>query len=220
MLLISILFFVLTTASLVARDLMRGKVQSLMGDPSAYAYGRMTPDPRKHIDSMGWIVMALSCLQGLPLGWTVELPFNDRRFRNPKGAEWFLAFWGVFPHLILAGLFAAAARVLPGSQNALVPGALSGQTSFGLDTLASYASMTNLYLALFALLPLYPLEGLRVLKLLLAPRSYYSYSDAVRTYAPHIYVLGLGVLPFLGLDVFGQILTPGARWLLALMMGS
>ena len=67
------------------------------GDPTAKIYGRMTLNPLKHLDPVGFILFAL-----VGFGWAKPVPINANNFRNYKSGMFTTAIAGVCINLIIA----------------------------------------------------------------------------------------------------------------------
>ena len=156
-----------------------------MGDDTAKRMGRLTLNPLKHVDLVGLIMMAL-----VHFGWAKPVPINMRRFRNPKAGMALTALAGPVSNVLLA-LVALLLR-------SVVILVAMGTAHYG--TLISYLILFFEYmavlsagLAVFNLFPIPPLDGSRVLQVLLPNRIYY------KLYQYEAYFqIGLIVLLFLG----------------------
>ena len=73
------MFAVAILLSLILHECAHGYVALKCGDPTAKYMGRLTLDPRKHLDPMGTVFMVL-----LGFGWAKPVPVNPRNYRNPK----------------------------------------------------------------------------------------------------------------------------------------
>jgi Zn-dependent protease len=96
----------------------------------------------------------------------------------------------------------------------LVPGST-------LPTLALFVYIfitTNLWLMLFNLLPLSPLDGEKVLDYFLPPAAARVLED-IRPYGPMILMVILFVLPMVGIDVIGKVIQPAFTTLTRLLIG-
>lgn len=113
-----------------------------LGDPTPRAYGRLTLNPLAHIDPIGTILLPLiGVISGFPvLGWAKPTPIDPYNFKNPRRDETIVALAGPFSNFILAislSLF---------------------HSSF-----ATYVGNISLFLGIFNLLPIPPLDGSKIL---------------------------------------------------------
>jgi Zn-dependent protease len=134
------------------------------GDPTAKMRGRMTLNPIKHIDPVGFI----SCVL-VGFGWAKPVPINPNNFRNYKKGMITTASAGVIVNYIIAFfafLFFALILnylyypyIMSPERNDILYYLLSFITSF-FYTVFAY-SLTSV---VFNLLPLYPLDGFRIVE--------------------------------------------------------
>lgn len=134
----------------------------LCGDDTAKNLGRMTLNPLKHIDPVGFLMILL-----VGFGWAKPVPVNSRNYRHYKKGEAIVSLAGVTMNLLLAILFSGLFILvihfyMQGSYSWLENGLL-------LD-IVIYGIALNLMLAIFNLLPIYPLDGYHIFELLLARR--------------------------------------------------
>jgi Zn-dependent protease len=127
-----------------------------MGDPTARNLGRMTINPLKHLDPVGFIMLLFA-----HFGWAKPVPVNSRNFRNYKLGETVVSLSGVAMNLLLAFIFSGVF--------VLIFVAL-GVENDALMIIVYYIIIINLNLMLLNLLPIYPLDGYHVFRLLAAKR--------------------------------------------------
>ncbi len=128
-----------------------------MGDPTPAQQGRLTLNPFVHINWVGWLMFALigfGILGSAPIS-PYRMPQENRRWR------WLAAVAaGPLSNLILAAIFGLVIRLM-------------GQTLFNLpDIFTNFLVQMvylNVLLAVFNLLPLYPIDGWQIVYALLPP---------------------------------------------------
>ena len=76
----------------------------------------------------------------------------------------------------------------------------------------------NLFLMLFNLIPLFPLDGEKVLDYFLPPAGV-RFMESIRPYAPMILLVIVLVLPLVGIDVLGRVIQPAFNFLTHLLIG-
>lgn len=128
-----------------------------LGDPTAKYEGRLTLDPRPHIDPFGAIVLLLSLLTSggrFVVGWAKPVPINYGRLRNPRRDGTIIAASGALANFTLAAIVGLFFRT----------GILPMDTGNILSAICYYLVMINIGLGIFNLLPIPPLDGWKVLQ--------------------------------------------------------
>ena len=93
--------------SLIIHECAHGYVALKCGDPTAKWLGRLTLDPRKHLDPLGTI-----CMVFLRVGWAKPVPVNPRNFRNYKRDYILVSAAGIITNLIVCLLSLIISAVL------------------------------------------------------------------------------------------------------------
>ena len=153
-----ILFF-----SIMIHEVSHGLVALRNGDDTARRAGRLTFDPRAHIDPFGTLFLPLMCYtMHLPmLGWAKPVPVNPARLVGRRWAMLRVALMGPLSNLALSLIAAVLFRVIAG-----VP-AFSPHLQGTILNALIFAVTVNIFLAYFNLLPIHPLDGSKVLSGLL-----------------------------------------------------
>ena len=145
-----IMFTVGILFSLIIHECAHGWVALKCGDPTAKMMGRLTLDPRKHLDPIGTI-----CMLFLRIGWAKPVPINPNNFRNYRRDYILVSLAGIFANLIVF-LLSTVITVL------IYKYAEAQWLSYVFQFFLMLAQM-NLSLAIFNLLPVPPLDGYRFL---------------------------------------------------------
>lgn len=129
-----------------------------LGDPTARLLGRVSLNPIVHIDPIGTVLLPLlAAFSGLPIiGWARPVPVNISRLRQPRRDFVVVAAAGPISNLLQAVIAALIVHVT--MPDGVLPDVLR------------MAVTINVFLALFNLIPVPPLDGGNVLAGLL-PRS-------------------------------------------------
>ncbi len=164
--------------SIILHELAHAKVAEIMGDPTARMYGRMTLNPLSHLDPIGTLLPILLIMSGAPIvfGWAKPVPINPYNFTDYKKGTLFVSAAGIITNLFVAWILATIVRFVP--LNNLIHEALI------------YGIHINIVLAVFNLIPIPPLDGSKILTMLL-PSEYAQYIYQMEPYGFIILVLVL-----------------------------
>lgn len=146
-------------ASLTLHELAHAWVAWRLGDPTAKEQGRLTLNPIVHIDPLGTAMFVLTyLLAGLPFGWARPVPVDPRNFRRPKEGMALVAAAGPATNFVLALACFAAFRHVGAGENILQ---------------ALYIGFAvNVILGIFNLIPVPPLDGSRIVGMLMDNATY------------------------------------------------
>lgn len=196
----AVAFIALLIPSIILHEVAHGAVALRLGDPTAREAGRLTLNPIPHIDPLGSVILPglLALSGGTVFGWAKPVPVIPRYFSNPTEGMAITALAGPLTNLALATL---TGRVLLEMMD-LSGTALRAVLIFGL---------LNAVLAVFNLLPIPPLDGSRLLPLVLSENGRRMYAK-VEPYG----ILILFALVFVWDDGLGRILRRPIGWALDL----
>jgi len=174
-----------------------------MGDPTAYDQGRLTLDPRKHLDILGAIMVL-----AVGFGWAKPVPVNPYRLRNgPKAGMAIVALSGPLSNLAMAFVAAVPLKlglISPMFQSLYIPDPYQIVFTF---------IFLNVVLAIFNALPIAPLDGFSILYGVLP----YPTSESFKRLEPFGPVILL-MLVFLGGGLFSTLVMTPARFIMGLII--
>ncbi len=148
--------FALLIPAIVFHEVAHGYAALALGDNTAKDQGRLSLNPIAHIDPWGTIILPLlmTAMFGAGFGYAKPVPVNPYRFRGDRRVGMFLTgIAGPSANLVMAAVAGIVVRVV-------------GFDSF-VGTAAYLFALVNLVLLFFNLIPLPPLDGSRILPLIL-----------------------------------------------------
>ncbi|NQV93007.1 site-2 protease family protein [Candidatus Kaiserbacteria bacterium] len=212
---VEILFLILILIlSVVIHEVSHGYAANMLGDPTARMAGRLTLNPIKHLDLMGSIIIpGLLVLSGSPFlfGYAKPVPYNPYNLRKyswgQKWGEAVVAAAGPGVNMLIAIIFGLFVR-------------FSSSFSFATPAFIEI-SMTivfiNILLAVINMLPIPPLDGSKVLGVLLPFSLAQSYAR-VRFMLEHNIFLAFGLV-ILFVYLFGGVFAQFIFYLSSLIVG-
>jgi len=159
----AISFIIPAMICITFHEVSHGFVAYKLGDTTAKDEGRLSFNPIRHIEPIGFLMMI-----GLGFGWAKPVPVNMNRFKNPKRGMMLTALAGPVSNILLAFIFLMLTDVLYGPLSAL-------ESGIGKNILSMIGETAHLSIALavFNILPVPPLDGSKVLFSLLSDKAYY-----------------------------------------------
>lgn len=203
--------------AIVLHEISHGYVAYLLGDTTAKDRGRLSLNPIKHIDPFGTILLPLLLLAAshgtAAFGYAKPVPINPYRFKDYRKGMFLTGFAGPVTNLALATVSGLIVRVMLATSTV---GVLSGYLAYFLYRFC----IINLALMAFNLIPIPPLDGSRVLPLVLSDRALRSYHRFER-YGFVILMAVLWIAPMaLHVDPIGVYLRYTVSPLMRLIVGA
>jgi Zn-dependent protease len=132
--------------SLTVHEYSHGRVALMLGDNTAQRLGRLSFNPLRHLDIMGVLFFYF-----VGFGWAKPVPVDPRNFESPRRDMMYVAIAGPLANIAMAVGCSFFIRLI------------SPEFSY-LFVILSYGIWINVALAIFNMLPMYPLDGSSVLK--------------------------------------------------------
>jgi Zn-dependent protease len=165
----AIILIVILVFSAILHEVAHGFVAYRFGDPTAKLAGRLTLNPKKHIDPfMSILLPFFLILSGSPVifGAAKPVPIDPFNLKEGRKDVALVALSGPLTNILIAVLGSFVIKVIP-----LLANFLPLDLSSILYSLLSTIVQLNLLLAIFNLLPIPPLDGSKVFALLLPEKE-------------------------------------------------
>lgn len=186
-----ILIAIAVIIAIVLHEIAHGYVALWNGDPTAKVNGRLTLNPLAHFDMMGFIMLMI-----VGFGYAKPVPVNPYNFRHQKRGIFTVAIAGVTINIILAFISVFFFSLL-GFLQVKVFGANMALMVF--QRFFALLATINVNLFLFNLIPIYPLDGFRVVE------AFTKFTNPVtkflRDYGQYI------LIALIGLSIFVDVLN-------------
>lgn len=169
--------------AIIFHELAHGLMAYILGDDTAKKAGRLSLNPLKHIDLIGFVFLLL-----FRFGWAKPVPVNPFNFKNRKRDTILVSLAGPFTNFLIA-IIVSFMLVFVKIRNPIL-----------LDILI-ITLWYNIMLGVFNLLPFPPLDGSKILASLLPSKvEYYFYR-----YEKYLYLI---LIILIGTNTIDKILSP------------
>ena len=180
--------------AITIHEAAHGWAANKLGDPTAMIMGRVTLNPIAHIDPIGTVLLPLLLviMRAPPFGWAKPVPVNPLNLKNPKRDNLLISAAGPvsnFSVAIVAGIILKILLVSMG--NSSPPGFSLIQV---LVNILYYTIVLNVFLAVFNLIPIPPLDGSGILLGLVSEQA----AQKVEQLRPYGFIIVIGMM-WLGL---------------------
>lgn len=184
---------------MTVHELCHGLTACRLGDPTAKRMGRLSLNPIKHIDILGFAMLLF-----VGVGWAKPVPVDMRYFKRPKRDMALTALAGPVSNMVLSflllALYSGLVRILTG-----------GLAAYFLLNFLFRTAVMSIGLGLFNLLPISPLDGSKILFSLFPDKVYYT----ILRYERYV-MIPLMILMFVG--VFDGLLDFCINGVLGVML--
>lgn len=155
------------------------------GDNTANSLGRLSLNPLAHLDLVGSLMILF-----VGFGWAKPVPVNSYFLKNPRQDMMKIAAAGPLSNLLLAFIASLIFRI-------------NGSMGFNLDYLLFYFIQINISLAIFNMIPIFPLDGAQIFTGYLSKHNP-DLAAKIQAYGPQV---------LFGLILFGYITGFSIIWL-------
>ena len=203
-----ILQIVVLLFSVIVHEVAHGYIAYKNGDDTAKVMGRLTLNPVSHIDLFGSIILPLMLLlvHAPVFGWAKPVPINPLKLNNPKKDMIWVSLAGCAANFALA--------IIAGIGMYLIKTFVTTDTSVFVSVyyILNLMLVINIILPLFNLIPVPPLDGSRVVFLLLPQETAAKYAKV----EPYGFII---IFALLATGILWKIIAPIAYFLISILGG-
>lgn len=207
-----VLSFVAIIIAITVHEFAHAFAADRLGDPTPSLQGRLTLDPRAHLDPIGTLMLLF-----FRFGWGKPVQFDPFNLRHPRRDAAIISLAGPASNIILATIGSILLRIILSLQYAPMTDApFSLVTNLILSFLTSFITI-NVVLCVFNLVPIHPLDGFKIVGGIL-PEHYARQWYELESYG-FIFLIFL-LLPIFGGSPISTIIGPPISFLLSLFIPS
>jgi Zn-dependent protease len=196
----SLLFlYIIIIFSSIIHEYSHGWMAYSLGDPTAKNEGRLTLNPLAHIDPFGTVILPIFLLvfSGIFIGYAKPVPFNPNNLKDPRRDTALVGVAGPASNLLVALILGLIVRFF-------------GAVAFlaVISPFLKFIVMINIWLALFNLIPVPPLDGSKVLLGIIPKafgRAYYALENMGIFSIIIAIFLAMYIIPYLAYPLFNLI---------------
>jgi len=191
--------------SIIIHEVSHAWAAFALGDDSAKRAGRLSFNPLKHVDPFGTVILPLILYftyftAGFIYGYAKPVPFNPYNFRNFKRDSGLTALAGPLSNILIAIVMAIIFHFAPPL----------------LQSILYYVVFLNLLLAFFNLIPVPPLDGSKVLGMVLTDEAYFKWTAQERKGMIWLFAIII-ISNLLGLNLIGKIVLPPVQFVMHIL---
>jgi Zn-dependent protease len=165
----TLIIAVLVFYSIILHEVSHALVSHWLGDDTAKRMNRLSLNPLKHIDWFGTVLLPLILLithAGIIFGYAKPVPLNPYNYRNFKRDVGLTALAGPVTNFLIAIVFALIFQL--------------AQSNYLIQSISLNMVYLNLFLTFLNLIPLPPLDGSKVLGMVLSDEAYFRWTAQER----------------------------------------
>jgi Zn-dependent protease len=169
--------------SAVIHEVSHGIAAFLQGDPTAKNAGRLTLNPINHLDLFGSILLPIIfVITNSPIffAYAKPVPYNPYNLRNQRWGPALVGLAGPLSNIIIAVIFSFVLRLFNASE--------------AFTTIIFVIIQVNVWLALFNLIPIPPLDGSKLLFSLI-PARLYNVEEMLERYGFFVLIFFMFIVP-------------------------
>ncbi len=184
-----------------------------LGDDTAKRQGRLSLNPVVHLDPMGTIMLLVA-----GLGWGKPVPVDGNRLRGGRSGMARVALAGPLSNVLAAAFFALPIRtgLLAWHSPFFYEPLVQSSPSWMIADILGYIIFFNILLAVFNLIPVFPLDGFNILSGVVPASVNLSRYMVI---GPVLLLLVIGADMFLGTNLLWGLLRPPADLIGRLLVG-
>jgi len=188
--------------SIIIHEVSHAWAAYALGDDSAKRAGRLSFNPLKHVDPFGTVILPLILYftAGFIYGYARPVPFNPYNFRSFKRDSGLTALAGPLSNILIAIVMAIIFHFVPPI----------------VQSILYYVVFLNLLLAFFNLIPVPPLDGSKVLGMVLTDEAYFKWTAQERKGMIWLFAIII-ISNLLGLNLIGKIVLPPVQFVMHIL---
>lgn len=205
------------TVAITVHEFSHTLVANGLGDTTGKRQGRLSLNPLRHLDPVGTVMILLA-----GFGWGKPVPVNPHSLAHGSMGTTLVAAAGPLSNLMVAFLLAVPIKMgildFTGLQFYSMRDLVSNGSLDLLSALVTLIIILNLFLAVFNLIPLAPLDGSRVLEGFIPREQSDSYAR-LQQYGPVI-LIGVIMMDYMSsFSILGTLMGPVVEVLLSIAVG-
>ena len=186
-----IIYIFVIVISITVHEFAHAFVADRLGDPTPRLQGRITLDPRAHVDLYGLIFLFIA-----GFGWGKPVQYDPFNLQNPRRDGAIISIAGPISNFILAGIFSLLFQLVAVNASSI----FLGELFFMMVNI-------NIILGVFNLIPIHPLDGFKIVGGILPSKQAYEWFDLEKYGTIFLIALIIPILPG-GHSMSGMIISP------------